>query len=208
MVTNNTEWVREIKSLDKAVRKYVIEFEGKIYEADNVQDIIHVIDPPYIDSDDKYVQMIMRIDLARALSMYALMFGLNVEVYNGNERVKPNYAADKDDPDYEEEYEEADVIINVKNEITMFSGINKIGYAKIYYRNDKGVYELFNLGEKMENYNTILECFEKNDVPMNATAVAEKTGIDKKEVSKVMDKLKKEEKIYSPKRCYWQIKRG
>ena len=27
-----------------------------------------------------------------------------------------------------------------------------------------------------------------------------------KEVSKVMDKLKKEEKIYSPKRCYWQIK--
>lgn len=59
----------------------------------------------------------------------------------------------------------------------------------------------------MENYNTILECFEENDVPMNATAVAEKTGIDKKEVSKVMDKLKKEEKIYSPKRCYWQIKK-
>lgn len=59
----------------------------------------------------------------------------------------------------------------------------------------------------MENYNTILECFEKNNVPMNATSVAGKTGIDKKEVSKVMDKLKKEEKIYSPKRCYWQIKR-
>ena len=59
----------------------------------------------------------------------------------------------------------------------------------------------------MENYNVVLECFEKNDEPMNTTAVAEKTGIDKKEVSKVMDKLKKEEKIYSPKRCYWQIKR-
>ena len=48
----------------------------------------------------------------------------------------------------------------------------------------------------MENYNVVLECFEKNDEPMNATAVAEKTGIDKKE-----------EKIYSPKRCYWQIKK-
>ena len=143
MVTNNTEWVREIESLDKAVRKYVIEFEGKLYEAENEQDIIHVIDPPYIDSDDKYVQMIMRIDLARALSMYALMFGLNVEVYNGDERVKANYASDKENPDYEEDYEEADVIINVKNEITMFSGINKIGYAKIYYRNDNGLYELF-----------------------------------------------------------------
>ena len=36
----------------------------------------------------------------------------------------------------------------------------------------------------MENYNTILECFEQNDVPMNATAVAEKTGIDKKKYQK------------------------
>lgn len=143
MVTSNTKWVREIESLDKAVRKYVIEFEGKIYEADNEQDIIHVIDPPYIDSDDRYVQMLMRIDLARALSMYAIMYNLNVEVWNGNERVRENYAVDKDDPDYEEEYEEADVTINVKNEITMFSGINQVGYAKIYYRNDNGVYESF-----------------------------------------------------------------
>lgn len=143
MVTNNTEWVREIESLDKAVRKYVIEFEGNIYEADNEQDIIHIIDPSYIDSDDKYVQMIMRMDLGRALSMYAIMFELNVEVYNGDERVKSNYAIAKDDIDYEEDYEEPDVVINIENEITMFSGINKIGYAKIYYRNDNGVYELF-----------------------------------------------------------------
>ena len=71
------------------------------------------------------------------------MFGVNVEVYNGNERVKANYAVDKDEPDYEEDYEEADVIIDVKNEITMFSGINKTRYAKIYYRNDNGVYESF-----------------------------------------------------------------
>ena len=58
----------------------------------------------------------------------------------------------------------------------------------------------------MENYNIVLDYFVKNDKPLNATAVAEGTGLDKKEVSKVMDKLKKEEKIYSPKRCYWQIK--
>ena len=49
--------------------------------------------------------------------------------------------------------------------------------------------------------------FWRNDIPMNATEVAKRTGIDKKEVSKEMDKLKKEEKIYSPKRCYWQIKK-
>lgn len=143
MITSNTDWVREIKSLSEAVRNYVIEFEGKIYEMDHEQDVIHVIDPPYIDSDDRYVQMIMRMDLARALSMNALMFGLNVEVYNGEERVKANYAVDKDDPDYEEDYDEADVIIDIKDEFTMFSGINKIGYAKIYHRNDNGSYKLF-----------------------------------------------------------------
>lgn len=143
MVTSNTEWVREIESLDKGTRKYIIEFENKIYEADNEQDIVHVMDAPYIDSDDRYVQMIMRIDFARAISMYTLIKGLNVEVYNGNERVKANYAADKDDSDYEEDYEEADIIIDIENEITMFSGINKTRYAKIYYRNENGVYKLF-----------------------------------------------------------------
>jgi hypothetical protein len=143
MVTKNTDWVREIESLDKAKRKYAIEFEGKIYEADNEQDVLHVIDEAYIDSDDKYVQMIMRIDLARALSMFALMFDVNVEVYNGPEKVRANYAVDKDDPDYEEDYEEPDIIIDVKDELTMFSGINKVGYAKIYKRLEDGNYELF-----------------------------------------------------------------
>ena len=143
MVTKNTDWVREIESLDKAKRKYAIEFEGKIYEADNEQDVLHVIDEPYIDSDDRYVQMIMRIDLARALSMFALMFDWNVEVYNGPEKVRSNYAVDKDDPDYEEDYEEPDIIIDVKDELTMFSGINKVGYAKIYKRLEDGNYELF-----------------------------------------------------------------
>lgn len=57
----------------------------------------------------------------------------------------------------------------------------------------------------MENYKVILDCFEKSEEPMNATMVATKTGVDKKEVSKIMDKLKKEEKIISPKRCYWAI---
>ena len=143
MVTSNTEWLREIKDLEEAERKYVIEFEGKIYEGDKEQDIIHVMDAPYIDSDDRYVQMLMRIDLARALSMYAIMYDLNVEVWNGNERVRENYAVDKDDSDYEDYYETANVIIDVQSEITMFSGINEIGYAKIYYRNDDGLYKLF-----------------------------------------------------------------
>ncbi|MFX3619174.1 MAG: MarR family transcriptional regulator [Sporolactobacillus sp.] len=59
----------------------------------------------------------------------------------------------------------------------------------------------------MESYAMVLSFFEKTEAPANAGAVAEATGLDKKEVNKVMTKLKKEEKIVSPKRCYWEIKK-
>ncbi|MDO5607337.1 MAG: hypothetical protein Q4G08_02665 [Capnocytophaga sp.] len=39
--------------------------------------------------------------------------------------------------------------------------------------------------------------------PVNAGKVVEITGIDRKEVDKAMTQLKKEERIVSPKRCYW-----
>ena len=39
--------------------------------------------------------------------------------------------------------------------------------------------------------------------PLNAGKIAELGGLDRKEVDKAMNQLKKEEKIVSPKRCYW-----
>lgn len=39
-----------------------------------------------------------------------------------------------------------------------------------------------------------------------AGEVAEQAGVDKKEVDKVIKKLVKEEKVYSPKRCFYQAK--
>lgn len=39
-----------------------------------------------------------------------------------------------------------------------------------------------------------------------AGEVAQSTGIDKAEVDKIIKKLVKEEKVYSPKRCYYQAK--
>ncbi len=39
--------------------------------------------------------------------------------------------------------------------------------------------------------------------PLKSTEIAELAGIDKKEVDKVIKKLKKEGKIISPKRCYY-----
>lgn len=59
----------------------------------------------------------------------------------------------------------------------------------------------------MDNYEVILEFFNKADKPISSGQIATATGIDKKEVDKVMAKLKKEVKIVSPKVCYWEIKK-
>ncbi|MCK3684971.1 transcriptional regulator [Maribellus sp. YY47] len=42
--------------------------------------------------------------------------------------------------------------------------------------------------------------------PMSAGQIAEAAGLDKKVVEKAMKVLKAEEKIVSPKRCYWEPK--
>ena len=59
----------------------------------------------------------------------------------------------------------------------------------------------------MDNYEVIVEFFNNADKPVSAGQIATATGIDRKEVDKVMGKLKKEEKIVSPKNCYWEIKK-
>ena len=47
----------------------------------------------------------------------------------------------------------------------------------------------------------IIKTLKESDQPLRAGEIAEKTGIDKKDVDKAMNILKKEEKIFSPKRC-------
>ncbi len=49
----------------------------------------------------------------------------------------------------------------------------------------------------------VLEALEKAGKPLKSGEIAEITGLDKKEVDKIIKKLKKEGKIQSPKRCYY-----
>ena len=49
----------------------------------------------------------------------------------------------------------------------------------------------------------VLDAMKKEGKPMRPGDIAAKTTLDKKEVSKVIDKLKKEGKIDSPKRCFY-----
>lgn len=55
----------------------------------------------------------------------------------------------------------------------------------------------------MEITDKVLEIMNKAGEPLNAVKVAELGGLDRKEVDKAMDQLKKAEKIVSPKRCFW-----
>jgi len=55
----------------------------------------------------------------------------------------------------------------------------------------------------MDITDKVLEVMRSAGEPLNAGKVAELGGIERKEVDKAMAKLKKEEKIVSPKRCYW-----
>ncbi len=59
----------------------------------------------------------------------------------------------------------------------------------------------------MSNYDVIVEFFKNAEKPVSAGQIATATGIDRKEVDKVMKELKKEEKIVSPKVCYWELKK-
>lgn len=51
-------------------------------------------------------------------------------------------------------------------------------------------------------YNTL----KNSDAPLRGSEIAEKAGIEKKLVDKAIKSLVKEAKVYSPKRCFYDVK--
>jgi len=58
----------------------------------------------------------------------------------------------------------------------------------------------------MNTEDQVLDALKQSEKPMNAGQIVEKTGLDRKVVDKAMAKLKTEEKIISPVRCFWTAK--
>lgn len=56
----------------------------------------------------------------------------------------------------------------------------------------------------MDDEKKVMDAFNAAGKPLGAKDVAEITGLDKKIVDKVIKKLKTEEKIHSPKKCYYE----
>jgi len=59
----------------------------------------------------------------------------------------------------------------------------------------------------MEAKDKVLDAMKKAGQPLNAGKIVEITGLERKEVDKVMAKLKTEGNIVSPKKCYWEPKK-
>lgn len=47
----------------------------------------------------------------------------------------------------------------------------------------------------------------KNEAPLKSGEIAEKLGVDKASVDKEIKKLKTDEKIISPKRCFYSVEK-
>ena len=58
----------------------------------------------------------------------------------------------------------------------------------------------------MSNRESVLEAFKDSNKPLRPGEIAEKTGIESKEVSKIIKELREEGKVFSPKRCYYDLK--
>lgn len=58
----------------------------------------------------------------------------------------------------------------------------------------------------MEIKELVLNTLKDSTTPMKSGEIATKAGLDKAEVDKAIKALKKEEKITSPKNCYYAAK--
>ncbi len=58
----------------------------------------------------------------------------------------------------------------------------------------------------MELKDQIVELLKKSE-PLKGGEIAEKLGVEKKEVDKAIKALKKEESVISPKRCFYSVEK-
>ena len=60
----------------------------------------------------------------------------------------------------------------------------------------------------METKELVFKTLESSGKPLKAGEIAEAANLDRKEVDKAMKVLKAEERIVSPKVCFWTVARS
>ena len=56
----------------------------------------------------------------------------------------------------------------------------------------------------MDPKQQVLDAMKAAGEPLNAGKIVDATGLDRKEVDKAMNDLKKSGEIVSPRRCFWE----
>ncbi len=56
----------------------------------------------------------------------------------------------------------------------------------------------------MSNETTVLDAMKKANKPVRTGDIVDLSGLERKDVEKAMKQLKAEQKIVSPKRCFWE----
>lgn len=56
----------------------------------------------------------------------------------------------------------------------------------------------------MDSKQQVLDAMKAAGQPVNASKLVEMTGLERTDVDKAMNELKKSGEIMSPKRCFWQ----
>lgn len=59
----------------------------------------------------------------------------------------------------------------------------------------------------MDIQEKIIKAFEEVGQAMRPGEIAEKTGLEKKDIDKAIKKMRDEGSIFSPKRCFYDIKK-
>ena len=59
----------------------------------------------------------------------------------------------------------------------------------------------------MENNEKIIKTLKDSGKPMKAGEIADASGIDKKDVEKAIKKLVADNKLHSPMRCFYDVKK-
>lgn len=114
----------------------ILAMKGKVGEAKSIRGLICLLIHEYIDAEDSIDDWNLRVKYARREAMNVLINNIDVVVYDRNKGViNNNYAAAKDDPDYEIDENKA-IKIYVDSEKDFLMSLVKLGSIKIFERED------------------------------------------------------------------------
>lgn len=120
----------------------IIALGGYIYEAVSIEAAVHLIvessiSEDYMDCESEETKWHMRVLAARKYVMLAAMNDKDAIVFDTSYgRIKENYAAGNDDPDYEDDFKCEPVKIMVNNELEFVKSLANLEAIGVWIRED------------------------------------------------------------------------